>query len=187
MHFTTLQPLSISGRLASSHRRHQGRHTHPLSVIAGEASHTHAPCAPGFRLQASAKRNETKRNALRSVWPAVPGSPRRLRLQRAHRSSNAPPQRTTRPRIIWRIQNSPLSHFEFLAAIIRSPRRVSPCARVRTKRSISVRLKNEDGQIRQLGERESRLCHHKWLCCADAGGPRHASYISAACRGFAPW
>ena len=25
-----LQPLSISGRLASSHRRHQGRHTHPF-------------------------------------------------------------------------------------------------------------------------------------------------------------
>jgi hypothetical protein len=95
-------------------------------VIAGEASHAHTLHAlQAFRLQ----RNETKRNALRSVWPAVPGSPRRLRSQRAHRSINAPlpsPQRTTRPRIIWRIQNSPLSHFEFLAAIIRSPRRVSP-------------------------------------------------------------
>ena len=130
MHFTTLQPLSISGRLPSSHRRHQGRHTHPLSVIAGEASHAHAPCAPGFRLQ----RNESKRPSLRVACssrfaPSTTLAARSPVEQRPPSKDDPAPNNMAHTKLSTESFRVPGGNNPFTAASV-------PCARVRTKRSI---------------------------------------------------
>jgi hypothetical protein len=130
-------------------------------VIAGEASHAPA-------LQASANRR-----------PSLCGLRFQVRPVDVARSpvDQRPPFKDHREK--KRIQkNLPLSHFEFLAAIPFT----AACVPVLVfAQAIDlVRLKYEDGQIRQLGEEEGAGCATTCgFAVLDAGGPRHASDISA--------